>query len=39
MKLRILSKREQTRRERVLALKAETKLLASENKTLKVFLK
>lgn len=36
MKLRILSKREQTRRERVLALTAETKLLASKNKALKV---
>ena len=39
MKLRILSKREQTRRERVLALTAETKQLTSEDKTLKVLKK
>lgn len=36
MKLRILTKREQTREERVLALTAETKNLKSEDKSLKV---
>lgn len=36
MKLRILSKRERTRRERVLTLTTETKELASKDKSLKV---